>query len=158
MRKYLAGLVVALIASALVPELGARPASAASFAPGLTDTIVAGNLGLPTSVAALPDGRMLVTSQEGKLWVVAGGTPSVAVDLAALAKVCSDGEEGLLGVTVDPEFGTNGWVYLYYTARVGGCTLNGAGAGGAKNRVSRFTMSGATVSPATELVLLDNMP
>jgi glucose/arabinose dehydrogenase len=106
----------------------------------------------------LPDGRLLVTSQEGTLYVVEGTTSTVALDLAARSKVCSDGEEGLLGVTVDPNFATNGFIYLYYTAQIGSCSLNGATPGGAKNRVSRFTMSGSMVNPSSEMILLDNMP
>ena len=107
----------------------------------------------------LPDGRLLVTSQGGTLWLVqTNGSKSVALDLAAVSRICSTGEEGLLGVTPDPLFASNGFVYVYYTARVGSCTLNGASPGGAKNRVSRFTMTGSSVNPATELILLDNMP
>ena len=118
MRRLHAGLVTAIAVAGLVPAINVSWVAAASFPPGLTDLTVAGGLGAPTSVAALPDGRMLVTSQEGKLWVVAtNGATSVAIDLAALSKVCSDGEEGLLGVTVDPQFASNGRIYVYYTAR-----------------------------------------
>jgi glucose/arabinose dehydrogenase len=159
MRRHLVGALVAAVALALVPVLGAQPAVAATFPKGLTDTVVAGGLGSPTAVAELPDGRFLVTSQGGTLWLVqANATKSVAHDLAALSKISSDSEEGLLGVTPDPLFASNGFIYVYYTARVGSCALNGAAAGGAKNRVSRFTMTGSSVDPATEAILLDNMP
>jgi glucose/arabinose dehydrogenase len=159
MRRGLAGLAVVAVVAGFSPALAADPAAASGFAAGLSDTVVAGGLGAPTAVATLPDGRFLVTSQEGRLWVVGSGSAAtVALDLAASGKVCSDAEEGLLGVTVDPLFATNGGIYLYYTARIGSCALTGANAGGAKNRVSRFTMSGSTVNAATELVLLDNMP
>ena len=159
MRRQLAGALVATLIMAFMPSLGAQPAAAATLPAGLTDTVVAGGLGSPTAVAKLPDGRLLVTSQGGTLWLVrTNGTKTVALDLAALSKVCSNGEEGLLGITADPQFGSNGFIYAYYTARVGSCTLNGAGPGGAKNRVARFTMTGSTVDPATETILLDNMP
>jgi glucose/arabinose dehydrogenase len=159
MRRQLVGALVVTVIAALVPTFGAPPAAAATFPAGLSDTVVAGGLGSPTAVAKLPDGRLLVTSQGGTLWLVqTNGTKSVALDLATLSKVCSNGEEGLLGVTPDPQFASNGFVYVYYTARVGSCALNGAGAGGAKNRVSRFTISGSSVDPSTESILLDNMP
>ena len=153
-------IALAVLATAVVfPAIGSSPAAAAAFPPGLTDNVVAGGLGAPTAVAALPDGRMLVTSQEGKLWVVAtSGATSVAIDFAALGKICSEGEQGLLGVTVDPQFATNGLIYVYYTARVGSCVRNGANPNGAKNRVSRFTMSESSVSAGSEQILLDNMP
>ena len=67
--------------------------------------------------------------------------------------VCSDSEEGLLGAAVDPGFATNGFVYLYYTRNAGNC----ASSTGRFNRVSRFTMTGDTINPASELVLLDNL-
>jgi glucose/arabinose dehydrogenase len=120
MRRQLAGTLVAALIAALLPALAAQPAAAATFPAGLSDTVVAGGLGSPTAVANLPDGRLLVTSQGGTLWLVqTNGTKSVALDLAALSKICSDSEEGLLGVTVDPQFASNGFIYLYYTARVG---------------------------------------
>ncbi len=159
MRRLLAGLVTAAAVTGLLPAIGASRVAAASFPGGLNDVTIASGLGSPTAVAALPDGRMLVTSQEGKLWVVASnGAASVAIDLAALSRVCSNGEEGLLGVTPDPQFATSGHIYVYYTARIGSCTLTGANPGGAKNRVSRFTMSGSSVDANSEVVLLDNMP
>ena len=48
---------------------------------------------------------------------------------------------------------SNGFVYLYYSRNAGNCDS----AAGRFNRVSRFTMSGNTISPGTERVLLDNM-
>ena len=63
---------------------------------------------------------MLITSKAGELWVYEEGQtdPSVALDLTA--QVCANSaERGLLGVAVDPNFATNHYVYLYYTAQVG---------------------------------------
>ena len=140
------------------PIVAASPASASVLPAGFTDTLVAGALGSVTSVAQLPDGRLVTTSQSGQLKVVQNGTATTALDLTATSKVCTTGEMGLLSVAVDSQFTTNGYLYLFYTASVGSCTLTGAGAGGAKNRVSRFTMTGSTVSVASEVILLDNMP
>ena len=55
-----------------------------------------------------------------------------------------DGERGLLGVAVDPDFVNNQYVYLCYTVP-----------SGAFNRVSRFTASGDTVVPGSEVVIID---
>jgi len=148
-------LVLCLVAAS---TLAAQPASSAVVPQGFTDALVAGGLGNPTAVDQLPDGRFLVTSQSGQLRVVQGATVTTALDLAALSKVCTNAEEGLLSVAVDPQFSTNGHIYLFYTAAVGSCALNGASPGGAKNRVSRFTLSGSTVNASTEVTLLDNMP
>ena len=157
--RRLAALVAVAVIVGLVPELSVEPASASTLPTGFTDTSVIGGLGAPTAVAQLPDGRFLVTSQTGTLWVVDNGTKSAALDLAAASAVCSSSEMGLLGVAVDPQFASNHHIFLFYTAVTGAsCALNGAAAGGAKNRVSRFTLNGTTVAPGSELILLDNMP
>jgi glucose/arabinose dehydrogenase len=163
-RRLASLLTIGLLAAASVPLLLASPAAAATFPSGFTDTTVAGSLGAATALAQLPDGRFLVTSQTGQLRVVAGSSSSLALDLHATVDVthpdvCGDSEEGLLGVTVDPQFATNGFVYLYYTRAVNGsCSTPGNASGGAVNRVSRFTMAGNTIDRSTENVLLDNMP
>ncbi len=111
----------------------------------------------PVALDFTPDGRMLVTSKPGQLYVVDNGQESVALNLAA--EVCSGSERGLLGVAVDPDFGEAGrnHVYLYYTyEKFDDCPTNSDLE--PVNRVSRFTMSGNTVDPASERVLLDNIP
>ena len=125
----------------------ARPAETATpvdFADSLVATVPG-----PTALTFTPDGRMLVTTQLGRLRVLSNDTllAAPAIDLAA--SLCTGEEQGLLGVAVDPSFPTNGFLYLYYTHNNGGSC---------ENRVSRFTMSGNTLDPASELVLLDGIP
>jgi uncharacterized repeat protein (TIGR03806 family) len=57
-------------------------------------------------------------------------------------------EAGLLGMAFDPNFATNGRVYLSYTANptVTGSVL--------ESRISRFTTSGGVLDPASEAILL----
>jgi glucose/arabinose dehydrogenase len=136
-------LVVLLILLAL-------PLAAATVPTGFTDVSLF-NLGSPTALAFTPDGRLLVTTQGGQLRVYKDGalltTPALSFSASTL---CSNSERGLLGVAVDPDFASNRFVYLYYTHVVGG---------GCTNRVSRFTFgTGDTADPASELVLVDNMP
>jgi len=57
-------------------------------------------------------------------------------------------ERGLLGVAFDPDFETNNFVYVYYTAV--SPTVH--------NRVSRFTANGNVAVPGSEVVLLDLNP
>lgn len=126
----------------------AKPASAAATPPGFADSLVA-NVGAPTGLAVMPDKRLLVTTQPGKLQVIDKNGEMLArpaLDLAG--KVCTNSERGLLGVAVDPDFASNNYIYLYYTAyQSGGCV----------NRVSRFVMPGDTADPASETKLLDNI-
>lgn len=158
--------------------------SAQSLPSNFSDSLVTA-VSAPTATAFTPDGRLLITSQGGSLRVVKGGallaTAALAFNTTAAGsepKICQGGEQGLLGVAVDPAFASNRYVYLYYTARNGSdCgspnyTAANAGDGTPEgsysafnrkaNRVSRFVL-GTTgnadlVDPATEVVLVDRMP
>jgi glucose/arabinose dehydrogenase len=120
--------------------------SAAQLLPGFGESLVAEGLNSPTAMAFAPDGRLFVCEQGGQLRVVKNGlllpTPFLAVDAN------DSGERGLLGVAFDPNFETEPYVYVYYTA---------AGAG-THNRVSRFTAAGDVAVPDSELVLLELPP
>ncbi|MGH8992386.1 MAG: PQQ-dependent sugar dehydrogenase [Acidimicrobiia bacterium] len=143
----------ALLAVVLVAPGGpfsplSPPRAEASVPAGFADQLVAA-VPVPTDVAFTPDGRMLVTSQTGELRVVQNGTllANPAVSLA----VCANKERGLVGVTVDPNFAANHFIYLYYTVKVGTCPTQGP-----FNRVSRFTLSDGNAA-GSEKVLVDNI-
>jgi glucose/arabinose dehydrogenase len=95
-----------------------------------------------TAIAQAPDGRLFIAQQGGQLRVVknAGLLPTPFVQLT----VDPSGERGLIGVTLHPNFATNGWVYVYYTT-----TQNGV-----HNRISRFVANG-DVSTGAETILVD---
>jgi glucose/arabinose dehydrogenase len=100
-----------------------------------------------TAFAQTPDGRLFVARQSGQLRVVKNGallgTPFVTLT------VDGNGERGLLGVAIHPNFATNGFVYVYYTR------ING---GARNNRISRFTASGDLAgSPEQVLMELPNL-
>lgn len=139
---------VALATLLVLVQLGpARAAGAVATLPaGFVDELVVG-VGAPTALAFTPDERLLVTTQPGRVRLLAGGTLSTAIDLSAVT--CSNSERGLLGIAVDPAFGSNGHVYLYYTRNKSGTCVN---------RVSRFAMTGDTIAAGTELLLLDDIP
>ena len=134
-----------------------RGAAFAAVPAGFEDSVVA-TVAAPTAIAFTPDGRLLITTQPGTLRIVQNGTllPTPALNLGA--SLCTNSERGLLGLAVDPGFGSNGFIYLYYTFnKSGSCPSNTAAA--PVNRVSRFTLTSSnTVSRASELVLLDNIP
>jgi len=96
-----------------------------------------------TAFAQAPDGRLFVAEQGGTLRVVKNGallaTPfvSIAVD--------SNGERGLIGVTLSSTFANDGFVYVYSTRTTGG----------AHNRISRFTAAGDVAAGGSETTLVD---
>jgi glucose/arabinose dehydrogenase len=121
---------------------------------GFSDGLVV-KIGSPTGIAFTPDGRMLVSTQQGVLRVVRDDVllPEPAIDLSA--RTCPESERGLVGITVDPLFTSNRFVYLYYTFKKHGtCTMNKPT--DPVNRLSRFVMTGNALSGET--ILLDNIP
>ncbi|MBP7779868.1 MAG: PQQ-dependent sugar dehydrogenase [Acidobacteria bacterium] len=75
---------------------------------------VADGLENPWGLAFLPGGRMLVTERPGRLRVVAAdGSKSEPV--AGLPAVDARNQGGLLDVTLDPAFATNGLIYWSYS-------------------------------------------
>ena len=66
----------------------------------------------PWSVAALPDGRLLVTEKVGRLRVYADGKLSEA--LSGVPKVAYADQGGLLDVVVDPDYKDNNFIYLSF--------------------------------------------
>jgi uncharacterized repeat protein (TIGR01451 family) len=120
--------------------------------PGVTVQTVAAYAGdqFPVAMAFTPDGRLLFTEKGGfdssphaaHVRVVENGAlrpqPWVTVTVVA------NSERGLLGIAVDPDFATNGYVYVFYTR---------PGSPQPVNRVSRFTEVGGF--GVNEMLLLD---
>lgn len=84
------------------------------------ETVVAG-LRRPTSLAFTPDGRLLVTEQPGAIRVVEDGRlqpePYYVPDVFFPDSEDQIIEFGLVGITVDPDFEQNGYVYAYYSTQ-----------------------------------------
>jgi glucose/arabinose dehydrogenase len=147
-RPFRALLVTSLVASVLaIPSAALAPkaASAATVPGGFTDALVA-TVSSPTAVEQLDASRVVVLEKDGRVRVIKNG--SLLPAPALTRSVCSSGEMGFLGFAVDPAFGTNHFVYLYWTRPKGTKCVN---------RVSRFTMTGDTINPTSEVVLLDNI-
>ena len=103
--------------------------NAATLPTNFTETLIASGLSNPTAMAFAPDGRIFVCQQGGQLRVIKNGA-LLATPFVSLT-VDSNGERGLLGVAFDPNFNTNNFIYVYYTATTPQI----------HNRVSRFTAS-----------------
>ena len=117
----------------------------ASTSPRFVNDRVIVGLDEPTVMTFAPDGRMFVAERDGTIWVVpAGGNQVLPTPFLQIPNVANDNERGLLGLTLDPDFAANGYVYAYYTHS----TLH--------NRVSRFTATGNVASAASEYVVWQN--
>ncbi|MBD0260583.1 MAG: PQQ-dependent sugar dehydrogenase, partial [Cytophagales bacterium] len=77
-------------------------------------TILVNDLDTPMELAVAPDGRVFYTElRSGKVGVY--NTATGDTTLAHQFKVATKGGTGLIGVTLDPNFTANQFIYLYYT-------------------------------------------
>ena len=116
---------------------------AAVLPPGFTESLIVSGISNPTAMQFAPDGRLFVAEQGGRLRVIRNGallpTPFLTVTVSSV------GERGLLGVAFDPNFATNQFVYIYYTATTP--TIH--------NRISRFTANGDVAVAGSETIIFD---
>jgi len=82
----------------------------------------------PWGIAALPDGRFLVTERPGRLRMV-GPDGAVSAPLAGVPEVFASGQGGLLDVAVPPDFATTGEVWLTYAKPVQGGSVTAVARG-----------------------------
>lgn len=80
------------------------------------------SLSRPWGIAALPDGRFLITEMEGKMRIVTGAGV-VGEPISGVPKVYVAGQGGLLGITIDPDFATNRMVYWVFAEDINGESL-----------------------------------
>ncbi|MFB7269988.1 ThuA domain-containing protein [Streptomyces sp. NPDC056244] len=98
----------------------------------------------PFELAVAPDRRVFFIQRTGKLKVIDQQTlqVSTALDFAYTPEMTSQ-SDGLLGLTLDPDFAENNWLYLLHSDKTE-----------KRLNLSRFTVTGNTVDPASEKRLL----
>ncbi|HJX25684.1 MAG TPA: PQQ-dependent sugar dehydrogenase, partial [Chthoniobacterales bacterium] len=141
LRRIAPGLAACLLLA------GSSWSRAATLPTGFTEAAFGASMATGcTAMEFAPDGRLFVCQQNGHLRAIKDGA-LLAADFLSVT-VSSSGERGLLGIAFDPNFASNRFVYIYYTATTP--TIH--------NRVSRFTASMANpdvVQAGTELPILD---
>ncbi len=110
------------------------------------ETVVTG-LDVPWGIAFLPDGAMLVTERPGRIRLVRGG--SLVANPVARVPAAAEGEGGLMGIALHPDFATNRFFFVYYSARRGDDTVN---------RVERYRLAEDAASATPDRVILDGIP
>ena len=118
------------------------------------------NLEAPWSLVFLPDGRALVSERPGRIRLVRDGkltdepyarfevASGVAADpIASFLSVFADGEGGLMGLAVHPDFPRSPYVYAMHTY---------SGPAGVKNRIIRLRDEGDR--GRFDRVILDGLP
>jgi glucose/arabinose dehydrogenase len=91
-------------------------AAAVNLPSGFQDTVVLEGLDEPTNFRFAPDGKIFVAEKAGKILVfdsLSDTEPEVFADLRT--EVFDNGDRGILGLALDPEFPTKPYVYVLYT-------------------------------------------
>lgn len=107
---------------------------------GYERATVVGGLDQPVDFRFLDDGRIIVAEKAGAIRLVENGV--VRPQPLATLTVSTLGERGIAGLEVDPDFATNGYLYVAYTTTA------------PVNQLSRFTVVGDAVDLSSELVLV----
>ncbi|SFD84068.1 Por secretion system C-terminal sorting domain-containing protein [Chitinophaga sp. CF118] len=68
-------------------------------------------INLATAMAHAPDGRIFIAERSGAVKVLQNGVVSTVTTVATT----TDDEQGLLGITLHPQFASNGKCYLFHT-------------------------------------------
>jgi glucose/arabinose dehydrogenase len=104
----------------------AAPAHAITLPPDFEDHTLVDGLFFPTGEAWAPDGRMYVIQKDGEVLTVPAGssTPEPLLKDGKTWNVADQvsfyGDRGLLGVSVDSQFGSHPYLYLLYTKKAFG--------------------------------------
>lgn len=156
-RALLWGCLALLVAS------GVR---AQTLEPDFADALVMGGWNAPVGATWDANGRMYVWEKGGRVWIVQDGVrlPNPLVDISD--EVGDWRDHGMLGFTLDPDFLTNGRIYMMYL--VDRHHLRFAGTpdynpatneyfGATIMRITRYTAVGpayTSIDPASRFVLL----
>lgn len=111
--------------------------------PGFREDLVVQGLRSPTAMAIAPDGRIFVAQKNGAIRVIKDGVllPNRFAFLAAERSY----EYGLCGLALDPNFTTNGYVYVNYIAQ-GTPT---------RNIIERLTADGDVAAPGSSTTIFE---
>ncbi|HCU49750.1 MAG TPA: hypothetical protein DGG94_08120, partial [Micromonosporaceae bacterium] len=156
-RKNLAAVAVAVLTLAATSTIALDSAvttSPAQAAPPPTSSFekvkLDGGLsmGEPIELSVLPDGKVLyinrgTSSGGGQVRLYNSATASTTVALAL--QLDARFEDGLIGITLHPQFAANRWVYLFYSPAVTPLV----------NRISRFTFNTTNNTLESETKLIE---
>ncbi|TKC59204.1 c-type cytochrome [Pedobacter hiemivivus] len=117
-----------------------------------TKIVLAQKLQEPMQFQVLKNGKVLYAERKGRLKVYNPATKQLSViaeipvstEYVSKSGERSEGEDGLQGVILDPNFEKNHWIYLYYSAK----------GNESVNSLVRYTWTGGQLNLASAKVLL----
>ena len=104
--------------------------------------IISENLSIPWSIDFASDGRIFFSERTGTLQVIDDGVQKQVMTINV-----GEGEGGMLGIALDPDFENNHYIYIYYTYNELFST---------KNKLVRYVESNNSLT--VNKILLDGIP
>ena len=119
----------------------------AAESPRLSLELVAGGLDQPSTITGAPDGTLYVNETQSGLVRVINPDGTLRADpfLDVSDRIRVEGERGLLGLALHPDFASNGRLFVHYTRASDGAII--------VSELGR-TADGISADPASERVLL----
>ncbi len=150
-RLMMAGSIALLISLGFISyrHLDPTPPEVNRF----TKVVLTEKLNEPMEMAFLPDSRLLWVERKGAIKlmnpetrvITEVGTIPVSTKYTTKDGKKSEAEDGLLGITIDPNFTSNHWVYLYYSPE----------GPEAKNIIARYELKADKLIDASKKVILE---
>jgi cytochrome c len=138
--------VASLVSACAFGQSSSAPTNASS---AIQKVVLAENLDDPMELAVTPDGKVLFVERTGTLKIWRPDTKAVGTVVRFPVHYRYNGskdgswEDGLMGITLDPGFATNHWIYLYYSPT-----------NSSENRLSRFVLHGEHIHSDSERIIL----
>ena len=102
-------------ANGLGSSTRALTAAAAAVPPGFTESVAFSGLTAPTAVRFASNGNVVVAEKGGRVKVFDSLSDPTATTIADLSTAVDDyWDRGLLGLALDPNYATNGTIYVLY--------------------------------------------
>lgn len=80
--------------------------------------VVTESLNSPWGIVSLPDGRLLITENEGYFVIVDAENGEISEPINGIPEVDDRNQGGLLGLTLDPDFDSNRMVYWVFSEKM----------------------------------------
>lgn len=90
--------------------------------------VITTELQSPWGVKSLPDGRLLITEKSGQMRIVKS-SGEISTAITGIPAVNASEQGGLLGVCLDPDFGTNRMIYWVFSEAVAGGNITSVAKG-----------------------------
>lgn len=84
-----------------------------------TKTVLSNDLNEPMELTVAPDGRVFFTERAGKFYVYEPSIKKTRLLYNFPAKAVDKYLNGLIGITLDPDFSQNNYIYFFYSSNTG---------------------------------------